>query len=133
MSMGFLSFFFFSSRRRHTRFDCDWSSDVCSSDLLLIAGILAVLGAAGYWTPWGLDAMLLADVVLIALIWLDATLAQTVAVNREPLPALSVGHTGEVVYRWSNPSSRAARLNVREVRPEILGGPQPARALRIPP
>src|SRR2546427_5480739 len=28
-----MSFFFFSSRRRHTRFDCDWSSDVCSSDL----------------------------------------------------------------------------------------------------
>src|SRR2546430_17020083 len=28
--------FFFSSRRRHTRFDCDWSSDVCSSDLLLV-------------------------------------------------------------------------------------------------
>src|SRR5256886_15433651 len=24
---------FFPSRRRHTRFDCDWSSDVCSSDL----------------------------------------------------------------------------------------------------
>src|SRR5438270_2959791 len=29
----FSSGFFFSSRRRHTRFDCDWSSDVCSSDL----------------------------------------------------------------------------------------------------
>src|SRR2546430_5774558 len=28
------TFFFFSSRRRHTRFDCDWGSDVCSSDLL---------------------------------------------------------------------------------------------------
>src|SRR2546430_10080250 len=27
--------FFFSSRRRHTRFDCDWSSDVCSSDLFV--------------------------------------------------------------------------------------------------
>src|SRR2546427_2476268 len=27
-------FFFFSSRRRHTRFDCDWSSDVCSSDMI---------------------------------------------------------------------------------------------------
>src|SRR2546430_1700818 len=27
-----VTFFFFSSRRRHTRFDCDWSSDVCSSD-----------------------------------------------------------------------------------------------------
>src|SRR5256886_9633263 len=28
-----VSCFFFSSRRRHTIFDCDWSSDVCSSDL----------------------------------------------------------------------------------------------------
>src|SRR6266487_56952 len=27
-------FFFFSSRRRHTRWTGDWSSDVCSSDLL---------------------------------------------------------------------------------------------------
>src|SRR2546430_13735272 len=32
--------FFFSSRRRHTRFDCDWSSDVCSSDLDWRAGEL---------------------------------------------------------------------------------------------
>src|SRR5580693_9082186 len=29
----YLDFFFFSSRRRHTRWNCDWSSDVCSSDL----------------------------------------------------------------------------------------------------
>src|SRR5690242_21200476 len=29
----FIFFFFFSSRRRHTRLTCDWSSDVCSSDL----------------------------------------------------------------------------------------------------
>src|SRR2546430_6678808 len=31
-SAGVSSELFFSSRRRHTRFDCDWSSDVCSSD-----------------------------------------------------------------------------------------------------
>src|SRR5436190_16412152 len=31
--MLYLFFFFFSSRRRHTRSLCDWSSDVCSSDL----------------------------------------------------------------------------------------------------
>src|SRR5256886_9105863 len=31
--MSSSGFFFFSSRRRHTSFDCDWSSDVCSSDL----------------------------------------------------------------------------------------------------
>src|SRR5690606_42091503 len=38
LSSLFLSYFFFSSRRRHTRFSRDWSSDVCSSDLMLIVG-----------------------------------------------------------------------------------------------
>src|SRR5215211_8830047 len=33
MSLYIFYFFFFSSRRRHTRSLCDWSSDVCSSDL----------------------------------------------------------------------------------------------------
>src|SRR5438093_10595010 len=33
--------FFFSSRRRHTRLVSDWSSDVCSSDLLAHGGSLA--------------------------------------------------------------------------------------------
>src|SRR5215217_9121942 len=36
-------FFFFSSRRRHTRYWRDWSSDVCSSDL---AGLAAPLAGA---------------------------------------------------------------------------------------
>src|SRR3712207_9433261 len=36
-------FFFFSSRRRHTRYWRDWSSDVCSSDLDLINGRRVVL------------------------------------------------------------------------------------------
>src|SRR2546430_1269545 len=40
--------FFFSSRRRHTRFDCDWSSDVCSSDLL--ENVLEVGTGSGYQT-----------------------------------------------------------------------------------
>src|SRR2546430_10153187 len=39
-------YFFFSSRRRHTRFDCDWSSDVCSSDLIQVHAF-AALGAFG--------------------------------------------------------------------------------------
>src|SRR5262245_28988288 len=38
-----LSIFFFSSRRRHTRCLSDWSSDVCSSDLLWYATFVAVL------------------------------------------------------------------------------------------
>src|SRR5690242_21865688 len=33
MKISCYIFFFFSSRRRHTRLTCDWSSDVCSSDL----------------------------------------------------------------------------------------------------
>src|SRR5258706_15199494 len=40
----FLVFFFFSSRRRHTRLVSDWSSDVCSSDLF------------GYWHSFNLLA-----------------------------------------------------------------------------
>src|SRR2546426_4054338 len=34
-----LYFFFFSSRRRHTRLQGDWSSDVCSSDLVRAAQV----------------------------------------------------------------------------------------------
>src|SRR5690606_40997411 len=36
-------FFFFSSRRRHTRFSRDWSSDVCSSDLSVFSQFKAWL------------------------------------------------------------------------------------------
>ncbi len=106
---------------------------------LAIAAAFAVVGVLGYWVPWALDAMLIADAVLVALIWLDATLAGRVAVvgapislSRDPLPALSVGHVGQVTYRWNNTATRQARLTVREIRPDILGGPQPARSVRVP-
>src|SRR2546430_5246193 len=39
--------FFFSSRRRHTRFDCDWSSDVCSSDLFMTVQYAPARGMSG--------------------------------------------------------------------------------------
>src|SRR6266481_903498 len=50
----FFFVFFFSSRRRHTRWNCDWSSDVCSSDLwpaaeLVVAGLLVLLGTMVIW------------------------------------------------------------------------------------
>src|SRR5207249_9719415 len=41
-------FFFFSSRRRHTRSKRDWSSDVCSSDLLLADEFLGNVAEDGY-------------------------------------------------------------------------------------
>src|SRR6267143_2312474 len=47
-------FFFFSSRRRHTRWNCDWSSDVCSSDLSP-AG--TAKGADPHYSVMSLDAI----------------------------------------------------------------------------
>src|SRR5260370_30905929 len=44
--------FFFSSRRRHTRFKCDWSSDVCSSDLALL--VMAGAAASSLGRPLAL-------------------------------------------------------------------------------
>src|SRR2546427_8861972 len=55
--------FFFSSRRRHTRFDCDWSSDVCSSDLndLIRNQIVAPLQLVLDLSPLRLDRFFLPD------------------------------------------------------------------------
>src|SRR2546421_6016726 len=78
-------FFFFSSRRRHTRSDRDWSSDVCSSDLngvrvfrpaslaaglsqLREAGIQSVLCEGG----GALGARLLTDGLVDRLYWVQA-------------------------------------------------------------
>src|SRR5205085_10262780 len=51
MILIFFFFFFFSSRRRHTRFDCDWSSDVCSSDLGYTRIALIAEARADLYTP----------------------------------------------------------------------------------
>src|SRR2546430_10044494 len=45
VSAGLAFSLFFSSRRRHTIFDCDWSSDVCSSDLFAEVVAAASLGS----------------------------------------------------------------------------------------
>lgn len=105
-----------------------------TSRALAVGGGLALLGVLGYWVPAMLDIMLVLDVLLLLLIWIDAEVggSRKITVSREPLPALSVGHTGQVSYRWLNASSRAARLRVREVRPDLLGATQPPRALVVP-
>src|SRR6266850_7054664 len=54
-------FFFFSSRRRHTRLQGDWSSDVCSSDLheeiTSVAAGIAVGGSAGVGVNAGVHVL----------------------------------------------------------------------------
>src|SRR5690606_40210917 len=49
--------FFFSSRRRHTRFSRDWSSDVCSSDL------------SSRPSPSYLNGIMMRDVLMDSLFW----------------------------------------------------------------
>src|SRR6266511_3645887 len=63
---GQLLFFFFSSRRRHTRFSRDWSSDVCSSDLDKRALYhVALLRYAGCTAESHLDAALFGDEIAV--------------------------------------------------------------------
>src|SRR5260370_13463975 len=51
-------FFFFSSRRRHTRFKCDWSSDVCSSDLRCRAHLVSWL------LEWRMEVIVATGIVI---------------------------------------------------------------------
>src|SRR5947208_769405 len=95
---------------------------------------LAAWGVAGVWIAWALDAMLVADAALLAAVWLDARRAVRLGeggltVAREAPPAFSLGRAGEVSYHWRNTAPHQARLRLREVRPELLGGTQPPRVI----
>src|SRR5207302_7127400 len=59
--------FFFSSRRRHTRFSRDWSSDVCSSDLDL-PDFMVFLDWKSYPWYWSFTDHLLYAALLIVLV-----------------------------------------------------------------
>ncbi len=55
-----------------------------------------------------------------------------IAVVREAPSTFSIGHAVPVVYRWRNSASWLARLRVREVRPDLLGGLQAPRVVAVP-
>ena len=109
---------------------------LCTRRALWCGLALAGLGLLGPVLPWALDAMLLADAVLLAAILFDAGRAPVpgvdgLAVERDAPPACTVGHSIDIQYRWRNGAARAAHLRVREIRPDILGGPSDVRAVRI--
>src|SRR5256886_4563569 len=87
MYMMLCSLFFFSSRRRHTRFDCDWSSDVCSSDLAPFARAVAVHG------PTNLTVMLRRAPVWVEPVTITATRAPSAALG-SPLSAAALSEDG---------------------------------------
>src|SRR2546426_8287691 len=112
---------------------------LCTPRALWLGAGLALLGLAGLWLPWGLEAMLGGDLTLAAAVWVDGLLAPQAGPSprhldamRDAPPAFSVGRQGEVTYRWRNGGPRAARLRLREVRPELLGGAQPPPWIRGP-
>src|SRR2546430_9577667 len=115
-------FFFFSSRRRHTRFDCDWSSDVCSSDL----------EAAVHALPLEVDGeLILAACGLMAAEQLGALLGQEAHGHEPVLTAVR-----EEDVREGRREDRAEavlaegpdRVFARRAAAEVLPGEEDARA-----
>src|SRR2546429_5223774 len=95
----YYSFFFFSSRRRHTRCSRDWSSDVCSSDLLVIAVLFIALDAV---TVGFLQAIVYAGAIMVLflfVIWLLNLQVEDVPVSHFRSEERRVGK--ECRSRWS--------------------------------
>jgi uncharacterized protein (DUF58 family) len=100
------------------------------------AAALSLVALVGTRATWALDALLIADLALAVVVWWDATRAVRpgaagLEITRDAPPAYSLGRAGEVAYRWVNHARRRARLRVREVRPELLGGLTAPRALVV--
>src|SRR3989449_10129559 len=81
-------FFFFSSRRRHTRCSRDWSSDVCSSDLDVLAPLPVLrlvpsggvsLENAGEWIRAGAAAVSVGSALASAALLTDESTAELTA------------------------------------------------------
>src|SRR2546430_2335467 len=81
--------FFFSSRRRHTRFDCDWSSDVCSSDLCYI----------GIKQSAAFNSVIVAIKVTVVVLFILFGVSYIDAANWHPFIPPNTGKTGQ--FGWS--------------------------------
>ncbi|HUK20498.1 MAG TPA: DUF58 domain-containing protein [Gemmatimonadales bacterium] len=104
---------------------------------LAVAAAFAVVALGGIWFASALNLLLFFDILLLLGVWFDALRAPqpapyAITVERESAPTFTVGHESVVTYRWANQAHRTARLRVREVRPDILGGVLPPRILEIP-
>src|SRR2546422_3483285 len=95
MSLDIFVFFFFSSRRRHTRCSRDWSSDVCSSDLKLF-----VFGALqGRWRGQALPSLASADPLTLARLGVSPDSASRFLALAAASARRSEEHTSELQSR----------------------------------
>src|SRR6476661_6623237 len=103
--------FFFSSRRRHTRFKCDWSSDVCSSDLS--KGLLTQQLVEGTWIRIAADP----------LAHVGALVASHATTPVAELPPFQGGAAGYVGYDWGMMLERVPRPRYDDLAvPDLLLG-----------
>src|SRR5690606_40899040 len=103
-------FFFFSSRRRHTRFSRDWSSDVCSSDLQQLFSEAQRTFSSGCVRVEG--ALTLVDLLL------------SKGEHERVTALLETGRTHE--YRLNRPLPKIGRASCRE-RVWVWGGDRSSR------
>src|SRR2546427_3034198 len=128
--IGFV--FFFSSRRRHTRFDCDWSSDVCSSDLQAAARprLLCALDLLPADRGRGADDRADGDGV--------EGDARSILRRDDPDRARGPAEPGDRDERAGDDAGAAPGPNARRARAEppvesdALGGTQPRGTPRVP-
>src|SRR5256885_10615982 len=101
------SVFFFSSRRRHTRLQGDWSSDVCSSDLQFLADVLE----ARVERPVELETTALGAAFLAGLatgVWSDlAGLARTYSTAAVFVPRMTAARRATLIAGWRQALERA--------------------------
>src|SRR5207253_8174765 len=90
--------FFFSSRRRHTRWPRDWSSDVCSSDL--VSGFVAI------WLPEELVMLYLRHGELVNATVRDARGSQAVSLARALDKVPAEPEYGEISFKIGRASCR---------------------------
>src|SRR3989475_628908 len=121
--MQILCFFFFSSRRRHTRFDCDWSSDVCSSDLVTVGTNNQTVTASAA-NALGSPLTFVASAV-------DARIAGTVSLTKGMLAPPRVQRVGADAT-GVGPVLRAPSLPAKQP-PALARRPVAARSIGQPP
>src|SRR4051794_35563932 len=114
------SFFFFSSRRRHTRWTGDWSSDVCSSDLGdAVNRPLRIYGVAGHMHLRGVDIRIdlngqtLLHIPRWQFHWQDAYYLQ------QPVDA-NPGDTLRVTCRFDNSRKAQPVVNGKQMTPRYV-------------
>src|SRR5437016_7967675 len=125
ISLFIFFFFFFSSRRRHTRLVIDWSSDVCSSDL--VAGrehrLILLDQGLDVWSQF------------VVVDHRDIPGPNVVALIEQDQPVLAAGyvrHVYEPVLLLAHPSRDAVRRAVRAV--DVVIAPEsPALDFRTAP